>query len=134
MLFSLEYETDDDLVAQLRKAIIEREEWLTPKQVRTRYNLHSATLTRRLQRWQKQGLIDLDANSVMRGPTGRILKIKITPEIRREMISNPVLVRPTRGLVASVKNLYRPHMVSKSAVAHILGIPETLVRRILKNE
>ncbi len=82
--FSIHYENKADLLRQLRSALIEREEWITPKELGNRYKVMSQTLTQRLTRWEKEGLVELVAQC---GATGRIKLLKLTPELRALMDS-----------------------------------------------
>ncbi len=76
------YRDDVDLKRQLRKELLDLEEWMTPKQLHVRYGITSPTLTMRLQRWESGGIVEIEAK---RGATGRIRMLKLTPELRALM-------------------------------------------------
>lgn len=81
MTFELEYHSPDDLVNKLRAALLEREEWITVKRLRARYGVDATAMSQRLSRWGALGL-HVEA---LRGETGRIRMLKLTPELRAMM-------------------------------------------------
>ncbi len=84
---TIHYKNRADLLTQLDSIYLENRTWLTCKELRYRYKLSSSsTMTHRLIRWQAQGKLKLDSpQSVKRGPTGRILSLKLTPQLKSLM-------------------------------------------------
>lgn len=81
------YTDDVDLRAQLRRELLKHKEWVTIKELACRHRLSSgAVMTQRIKRWQQRGLIQLDDDvSVKRGASGRILRLKVTPELQTRL-------------------------------------------------
>ncbi len=86
MTFTIEYRAKSDLVAKLRTALNEHEEWIAPGMLAHRYLLTPTAMFMRLARWQRDGVIAFtDDDTVRRGPSGRMLLLKLTPELRALM-------------------------------------------------
>lgn len=84
-VLEIHYTDTRDLVTKLRTALNEHEEWVTTVQLQHRYGLTRLTLFQRLARWEDDKVLTLDKTTAVRGRSGRVRLIKMTPQLRALM-------------------------------------------------